>query len=61
MISSSGREVYIRWFFESSLGEQGQLDEDAVKQPFSFHSTDLIESIERGSDNINIQYQQCRH
>jgi len=48
MINDAGNETFIRWFFEAQLGERGQLDEDAAKQPFSFHTTDLVEAIQRG-------------
>ena len=48
MINDAGNETFIRWFFEARLGERGQLDDDATKQPFSFHTTDLVEAIQRG-------------
>lgn len=48
MINKDGNETLFRWYFQSLLGEKGQLDDDAVQQPFSFHTTDLIEAIQRG-------------
>jgi len=36
MINAQGSEIFFRWFIESTLGERGQMDEDAVTQAFSF-------------------------
>jgi len=47
-INKEGKETLFRWHFQNVMGEKGQLDQDACKQAFSAHTTELLESIEAG-------------
>lgn len=47
-INKEGKEMLFRWHFQNVMGEKGQLDQDACRQQFSSHSTEIMESIENG-------------
>jgi len=48
-INAAGKETWVRYYYQSAQGVKSLLDDEAVKMPFSFATTDLYESIKAGN------------